>query len=51
MSMQEYLLSILNDFASRPTVAEVLARAGGRSGGRVGLKGAAEHLRAERDRR
>jgi plasmid stability protein len=51
MSMQEYLLSILNDLASRPTVAEVLARAGGRSGGRVGLEGAAEHLRAERDRR
>jgi hypothetical protein len=49
--MQEYLLSILNDLASRPTVAEVPARASGRSGGRVGLKGTAEHLRAERDRR
>jgi antitoxin FitA len=33
-SMHEYLLSILNDVASRPTVPEVLARAGGRSGGR-----------------
>jgi antitoxin FitA len=49
-SMQEYLLSILNDLANPPTVEEVLARAGGRSGGRVGLKDAAEHLRAEKDR-
>ena len=51
MSLQEYLLSILNDLASRPTVAEVLARAGGRSGGRIGLKNAAELLRTERDQR
>lgn len=50
MSLQEYVLSILNDFASRPTVAEVIARAGGRAGGRVGLAKAAADLRAERAR-
>jgi antitoxin FitA len=51
MSLQEYLLAILNDLASRPTVSEVLARAGGRSGGRVGLKTAANLLREERNHR
>ena len=50
MSLQEYLLSLLNDFASRPTVTEVLARAGGRAGGKVGLAKAAADLRAERNR-
>jgi len=51
MSLQEYLLSVLNDLASRPTVSEVLARAGGRSGGKGGLAAAAAQLRAERDAR
>lgn len=51
MSLQEYLLAVLNDYAARPTVAEVMARAGGRSGGKVGLAAAAHDLRAERDRR
>lgn len=51
MSLQEYLLSILNDFASRPTVAEVITRAGGRAGGKVGLAKAAADLREERSRR
>jgi hypothetical protein len=50
MSLQEYLLSVLNDLASRPTVAEVLARAGGRSGGRVGLRNATALVRRERDK-
>lgn len=51
MSLQEYLLAMLNDIAARPTVQEVLARAGGRSGGKVGLRAAAADLRIERDRR
>lgn len=44
MSMQEYLVTLLSEFASKPTVEEVLSRAGGR----VGLAEAAEALRAER---
>jgi plasmid stability protein len=48
MSLQEYLLSVLEDVTARPTVDEVLARAGGRSGGRVGLETAAADLRLER---
>lgn len=51
MSLQEYLVATLNELASRPTVAEVLARAGGRAGGRVRLSVAARDLRAERSRR
>lgn len=51
MSLQEYLLATLNDLAARPTVEEVLARAAGRSGGRVGLADAADILREERDSR
>lgn len=51
MSLQEYLLSLLKDFTSRPTVSEVIARAGGRAGGKVGLARAAADLRAERGRR
>lgn len=51
MSMQEYLLATLNDVAARPTVAEVMDRAAGRSGGRVGLAWAAEVVREERDAR
>ncbi len=51
MSLQEYLLATLNELASRPTVEEVLARAGGRAGGRVGLSTATKDLRAERSRR
>jgi hypothetical protein len=48
MSLQEYLLTVLNELADRPTVAEVLDRAGGRSGGQVPLGTAAAHLRADR---
>jgi antitoxin FitA len=51
MSLQEYLLATLNELAGRPTVGEVLARASGRSGGRVGFADAASHLRAEREQR
>jgi plasmid stability protein len=50
-SLQEYLLATLNELAERPTVTEVLERAGGRSGGRVRLGTAAAHLRAERSGR
>ena len=50
MSLQEYLLAALNELAARPTVEEVLARANGRTGGRVGLARAAADLRAERRR-
>ncbi len=49
--MQEYLVRLLDEFAAKPTVEEVLHRAGGRSGGRVGLVRAAEELRADRDAR
>jgi len=50
-SLQEYLLAKLVEEASRPTLDEVLDRAGGRSGGSVPLKAAARTLRAERARR
>jgi len=50
-SMQEYLLGLLIEQARRPTVREVLDRAGSRSGGRVSLRDAAEQIRAERDAR
>jgi plasmid stability protein len=49
-SLQEYLLARLIEEASRPTVDEVLARAGRRTGGRVSFAQAAEAVRAERDR-
>lgn len=51
MSLQEYLLDLLEDSAARPTVEEVLARAGRRRGGRIGLVAAARDLRVERSRR
>jgi plasmid stability protein len=50
-SLQEYMRSWLIAETSRPTVDEVLARAGGRSGGSVPLKVAAETLRQDRARR
>ena len=50
-SLQEYLRSRLIEEASRPTIDEVLERADGRAGGRVGLGAAGRQLRAERDRR
>jgi plasmid stability protein len=51
MSLQEYLLSMLNDTASRPTVEEVLARIASDSGGRVRPAAAVRDIRAERSRR
>lgn len=50
-SLQEYLRARLIDEASRPTLEEVLDRAGGRSGGTVSLKDAVETLRNDRARR
>jgi len=51
MSLQEYLLSMLNDTASRPTVEEVLTRIATRSGGRVRPAAAVRDIRAERSGR
>jgi plasmid stability protein len=50
-SLQEYLRTRLIEEAARPTVDEVLDRAGGRAGGSVPLTAAVQTLRAERDRR
>jgi plasmid stability protein len=50
-SLQEYLRSRLIEEASRPTLEEVLDRAGGRSGGSVPLKAAVAALRSDRARR
>lgn len=49
MSLQEFLLAHLNDFARRPTVAEVLADAGQRAGGHFSVEQVVADLRAERD--
>lgn len=49
-SMQEYLLTQLTRQAQEATLEEVLDRAGGRSGGSLGLAFAAETLRDERQR-
>jgi plasmid stability protein len=51
MSLQEYLLALVKEAAGRPTVEEVLDRAGGRAGGRLPLSRASSTVRAERDRR
>lgn len=48
MSLQEYLRSRMIEEASRPTVDEVLDRAGGRAGGTVTLSAAVSELRSER---
>jgi hypothetical protein len=50
-SLQEYLRSKLIDEASRPTLDEVLDRAGGRAGGSVSLPAAAKAVREDRARR
>ncbi|MEO7753634.1 MAG: hypothetical protein ABIS35_09495 [Terracoccus sp.] len=50
-SLQEYLRSRLIAEASQPTVDEVLARAGGRSGGSVPLVDAVQSVQGERARR
>jgi plasmid stability protein len=50
-SLQEYLRSRLIAEASRPTLEEILDRAGGRSGGSVPLENAVSTLRHDRARR
>jgi plasmid stability protein len=50
-SLQEYLLARLVDDTSTPTVDEVLARAGGRAGGRADLADAVRAVRRDRDGR
>lgn len=50
-SLQEYLRSELIESASRPTLSEVLDRAGERSGGAATLHDAVRILRSDRDRR
>ena len=50
-SLQEYLRTKLVEEASRPTVDEVLVRAGGRAGGSLTLKAAARAVRNDRARR
>ena len=50
-SLQQYLVGELRRLAERPAVDEVLDRIGHRSGGRVGLRQAAEDLAGERARR
>ncbi len=47
-SLQEYLRSRLIEEASRPTLEEILDRAGGRSGGSVPLKAAVAAVRSDR---
>lgn len=50
-SLQEYLRSRLIEEASRPTLEEVLDRAGRRRGGHVSFSKAADLIRHDRDRR
>jgi plasmid stability protein len=50
-SLQEYLRTRLIEEASRPTLDEVLDRAGGRAGGSVTLKAAVRAVRDDRARR
>ena len=50
-SLQEYLRARLVEEASRPTLDEILDRAGGRAGGSVPLKAAVAALRSDRARR
>lgn len=47
-SLQEYLRSRLVEEASRPTVDEVLDRAGGRSGGQVTFRSASRAVLDDR---
>ena len=50
-SLQEYLLHLLCEEARTPTLEEVLERAGGRTGGNIGLEAAVAAVRDERDSR
>lgn len=48
MSLQEYLLGLVKDVASRPTVAEVLQRAEKHSAGKFGMQDVVDDLRKDR---
>jgi len=50
-SLQEYLRGRLIEEASRPTLDEVLDRAGGRAGGSLSFEDSAAAVREGRDRR
>lgn len=50
-SLQEYLRGRLIEEASRPTVDEILERAGGRAGGSLSFGDAVAALHEDRDRR
>lgn len=50
-SLQEYLRSKLIEEAGRPTVDEILERAGGRAGGSVSFRAATKAVRSDRARR
>ena len=50
-SLQEYLRSKLLDEAGKPTVDEIMDRAGGRAGGSAAFPASAEALREDRARR
>ena len=50
-SLQEYLLARLIDEASRPTLDEVLDRAGSRSGGTLSFAESVRSVREDRGRR
>ena len=50
-SLQEYLLARLVDEARKPSLDEILTRAGQRSGGELPLAEAARAVRKERDSR
>jgi hypothetical protein len=49
-SLQEYLRNWLIEETSRPTLDEVLARAGGRSGGSIPTEAAVQTVRDDRAR-
>ena len=51
MSLQEYLLGIVNQAAAKPTVEEVLLRAERRGGLRVSTQDVVDAIREDRDRR
>lgn len=51
MSLQEYVLDLLRESTKRPTVTEVIRRAGERAGGRLSLSTSASEVRRERERR
>jgi hypothetical protein len=50
-SLQEYLLALLEEEVRHPDLDELLARAGGRSGGRASFASTVAALRADRETR